>query len=57
MLDVDSINRLIELMFYHTVNPIGSRQAWSVYLTILFLDRFSPLKWLTSTCAYFVTRN
>ena len=32
------------LRFYCPVNPLGSWQAWSVYLTTLLLDRLSPLR-------------
>ena len=31
------------LRFYGPVNPMGSCQAWSVYLTTLLLVRYSPL--------------
>ena len=39
---------LFVLRFYGPVNPMGSCQARSVYLTTLLLGRLSPLKWLTS---------
>ena len=31
------------LRFYGSVNPMGSCQAWSVYLTTCLLGRLSPL--------------
>ena len=34
---------LFVLKFYGPVNPIGSCQAWSVYLTTRLLGRLSPL--------------
>ena len=34
---------LFVLRFYGPVNPMGSCQAWSVYLTNLLMDRLSPL--------------
>ena len=34
---------LFVLRFYGPVNPMGSCQAWSIYLTTLLLDRLSPL--------------
>ena len=36
------------LRFYNPVNPMGSGQAWSDYLTTLLLGRLSPLKRLTN---------
>ena len=35
--------RLFVIMFYCPVNPMGSCQAWSVYLTTFSLGRLSPL--------------
>ena len=34
---------LFVLRFYGPVNPMGSCQAWSVYLTTCLLGRLSPL--------------
>ena len=34
---------LFVLRFYGPVNPMGSCQAWSVYLTTRLLGRHSPL--------------
>ena len=34
---------LFVLRFYSPVNPMGSCHAWSICLTILLLDRLSPL--------------
>ena len=34
---------LFMLMFYGPVNPMGSCQAWSIYLTTRLLGRLSPL--------------
>ena len=34
---------LIEFRFYGPVNPLGACRARSVYLTIVFLGRLSPL--------------
>ena len=39
---------LIVLRFYDPVNPMGSCQACSVYLTTHLLGRFSPLCGLTN---------
>ena len=38
-----SVVCLFELRFYGPVNPMGSCQMWSVYLTSFLLDRLSPL--------------
>ena len=40
-------NKKFVLRFYGPVNPIESCRVWSVYLTILLLNRLIPL-WLTS---------
>ena len=34
---------LFVLRFYGSVNPNGSCRAWLIYLTVLLLDRLSPL--------------
>ena len=34
---------LFVLRTYSSVNPVGSCQAWTVYLTTLLLGRLSPL--------------
>ena len=44
---------LIKLRFYGPVNPLGSCQAWSVYLTKCLLGRLSPLISLPVLCTFF----
>ena len=44
---------LLVLRFYGPINQLGSCQAWSVYLTTLFLGQALSSKQLTSTCAFF----
>ena len=43
MMDQDLKDCLFVLRFYGPVNPMGSCQARSVYLTTLLLGRLSPL--------------
>ena len=45
------------LRFYYPVNPMGSCQAWSVYLTTLLLDRLSPLSCLPVLWTFFCQKN
>ena len=43
---------LFVLRFYSPVNPVGSCQMWSVYLTILLLGRLSPLSGQPILCTF-----
>ena len=45
------------LQFYCPVNPTGSCQAWSVYLTTLLLDRLSPLSCLPVLWTFFCQKH
>ena len=44
---------LFVLRFYDSVNPMGSCQAQSVYLTTLLLGRFSCLSSSSVLCTFF----
>ena len=44
---------LFVLRFYGQVNPTGSCQARSVYLTTLLLGRLNPLSGLPVLCTFF----
>ena len=48
---------LFVFRFYGPVNPLGSCQAHSVYLTTHFPGQVESSKWLASTCAHSFTRN
>ena len=48
-----SCYELFVLRFYGPVNPMGSCQAWSVYLTTRLLGRLSPLSGLPVLCTFF----
>ena len=50
-------NNLFVPRFYGPVNPMGSCQAWSLYLTTLLLGRLSPLSPLNQYCAHSSARN
>ena len=44
---------LFVLRFYGPVNPMGSCQAWLVYLITHLLGRLSPLSSLSVLCTFF----